>query len=329
MMEQYKPAPVNTVDHVSRFLWWLAAADPNILKHCRADRERYRIIGTAVLITWMFATLSWGYFFSTVVDDDLLIGLLALFFGFAILSIDRSLIAAMTRSNGIQGIAPVVFRMLLAITIGLFISQPVVLMLFKKDILAQMALNKQNKLEAFHQQLVEASATNKTALEEQQSRLQNELKQQQTQVKAYKDNYIQETDGTGGSGKIGASAIARIKKNEYLKAESDAVVKEANMQPQLLELETQLKQLHADNQQKEKAYAATLTDGFLTQITALNDLMAQHNAMRLRYRLVVFIIVFIEIQPLLSKLLMPKGEYEAMMASNIAQDIKSGKLHNV
>ncbi|MGN6508144.1 MAG: DUF4407 domain-containing protein, partial [Chitinophaga sp.] len=53
-------------DGFTRFLWWLATADADILKQCKADRERYRIIGIAVLVTGLFATLAWGYFFSTV-----------------------------------------------------------------------------------------------------------------------------------------------------------------------------------------------------------------------------------------------------------------------
>lgn len=327
MYKMKQQAPVPAIDNMSRFLWWMAAADAQTLKDCRADQERYRIIGTAVLITWMFATLSWGYFFSTVVEDDLLVGLLALFFGFAILSIDRSLIAAMTRKYGKQAIAPAVFRMLLAITIGLFISQPVVLMLFKKDIQAQMAINKQAKLDAFREQLAASVAANKTALEQQETTLLNELKKQQVQVKGYKDSYIQETDGTGGSGKIGASEIAGIKKNEYLKAEQEWLALEGKTQPRLEGLATQLTQLADQNQQKEKAYAATLTDGFLTQVAALNDLMAQNNALRLRYRLVVFIITLIEILPMLSKLLMPKGEYEEMVACNVAEDVAACQLN--
>jgi hypothetical protein len=90
--EQMAAAP----DGITRFLWWLAAADGDILKECRTEKERYRIIGISVLVTWMFATLAWGYFFSTIVNDDMIVLGLALFFGFAILSIDRTLIAAMS-----------------------------------------------------------------------------------------------------------------------------------------------------------------------------------------------------------------------------------------
>ena len=98
------------IDGFSKFLWWLATADAEILKDCPTDKERYRIIGIAVLVTWLFATLAWGYFFSTVVEDDLVIAGLALFFGFAILSIDRSLIAAMSRNGGKPQFLPVAFR---------------------------------------------------------------------------------------------------------------------------------------------------------------------------------------------------------------------------
>ncbi|HEY9259186.1 DUF4407 domain-containing protein, partial [Chitinophaga sp.] len=156
------PAP----DGMTRFLWWLAAADADILKDCRTEKERYRIIGISVLVTWMFATLAWGYFFSTIVNDDMVVVGLALFFGFAILSVDRTLIAAMTRTNGGIKVMPVIFRLVLAVTIGLFISQPVVLMLFKKDIDAQLELSKQTKLDAYRDQLVKLNAGQMATLQQ-------------------------------------------------------------------------------------------------------------------------------------------------------------------
>jgi hypothetical protein len=158
--------PVAMADGMTRFLWWLAAADADILKDCRTEKERYRIIGISVLVTWMFATLAWGYFFSTILEDDMVVAGLALFFGFAILSIDRTLIAAMSRNNGNMKVMPVIFRLVLAVTIGLFISQPVVLLLFKKDINAQLELGKQAKLDAYRAQLVKLNAGQTGALQQ-------------------------------------------------------------------------------------------------------------------------------------------------------------------
>jgi hypothetical protein len=314
-MEQTNTTTTTTTDGLSKFLWWLAAADATILRDCRSDQERYRIIGISVLVTWLFATLAWGYFFSTVTDDEAVVAGLAVFFGFAILSIDRSLIAAMSGA-GRRQFLPVAFRLILAFTIGLFISQPIVLLLFQKDIQAQMVLNRQGKLEKFREELAQLNAPHKAILEKDRQQWEQQLQQKEVQVKAYKDAYIKETDGTGGTGKIGESSIARVKKTEYLKAEEELAALRSALAPQLQERQAQQAEIWKENRLKEQAYVASLTDGFLAQTEALEELTEQHPPLRLRYRLIVLIITLIEIMPLLSKLLMPKGEYDKLMDHN-------------
>jgi hypothetical protein len=310
----------------SKFLWWLAAADAEILKDCPTDKERYRIVGIAVLVTWLFATLAWGYFFSTVVEDDLVIAGLALFFGFAILSIDRSLIAAMSRNGGKPQFLPVAFRLVLAVTIGLFISQPVVLMLFKKDIDAQMVLDRQSKLDHFRKEQAALNESLTKPLNQQIAIVNNQLTQKEEQVKEYKDSYIRETDGTGGSGKIGESSIAKVKKNEYLKSEEELRKLKKELDAQRLEKEAQLAVIRTEDSLKEQAYVGTLTNGFLSQIEALNTLTDEHPPLKQRYRLIVFIITLIEIMPLLTKLLMPKGEYDERLAAMTAGNVQAAQL---
>lgn len=98
------------------FLWWLASADPDVLKNSGPERVRFSIIGVSVLVTWMVATLSCGYFFSVVLKNEAAVGALALCLGLVILFIDRKLIA-------VRGY--VVFRLGLAVIIGLILSQPI------------------------------------------------------------------------------------------------------------------------------------------------------------------------------------------------------------
>lgn len=320
------PAETPAPDGFSKFLWWLATADAAILKDCPTDKERYRIIGIAVLVTWMFATLAWGYFFSTVVEDDLVIAGLAIFFGFAILSIDRSLIAAMSRNGGKPQFLPVAFRLVLAVTIGLFISQPVVLMLFKKDIDAQMVLDRQGKLDHFRTEQAALNAARTQPLQQEINTYKSQLLQKQEQVKDYKDGYIRETDGTGGSGRIGESAVAKVKKNEYLKSEEELRKLTKDLDSRRLEKEVQLAIIHKEDSIKEQAYLATLTNGFLSQIEALNTLTEEHPPLKQRYRLIVFIITLIEIMPLLTKLLMPKGEYDEKLAAMTAGSVQATQL---
>lgn len=313
-------------DGFTRFLWWLATADADILKQCQADRERYRIIGIAVLVTGLFAALAWGYFFSTVVQDDIAIIGLALFFGFAILSIDRSLIAAMHRNGGKPQFMPVAFRLLLAITIGLFISQPVVLMLFKKDIHAQMVLDRQEKMDKFRKEQTEFNALKTKDIRQHIANYQKQLAQKEEQVKEYKDSYIRETDGTGGSGRIGEMAVARVKKSEYLKADEELRKLKKELEPLQLEQAEKLALVRTEDSLKEAAYSATLTDGFLSQVEALNKLTDEHPPLKQRYRLIVFIITLIEVMPLLTKLLMPKGEYDARLAALTEGSVQSSEL---
>lgn len=320
------PTPPAAPDGFSKFLWWLATADAEILKDCPTDRERYRIIGIAVLVTWLFATLAWGYFFSTVVEDDLVIAGLALFFGFAILSIDRSLIAAMSRNGGKPQFLPVAFRLVLAVTIGLFISQPVVLMLFKKDIDAQMVLDRQSKLDHFRKEQAALNASRTLPLQNGITTINGQLAGKEEQVKDYKDSYIRETDGTGGSGKIGESSIAKVKKNEYLKSEEELRKLKRELDAQRLEKEAQLAVIRTEDSLKEQAYMATLTNGFLSQIEALHTLTDEHPPLKQRYRLIVFIITLIEIMPLLTKLLMPKGEYDEKLAAMTAGNVQATQL---
>jgi len=313
-------------DGMTRFLWWLAAADADILKECRTEKERYRIIGISVFVTWMFATLAWGYFFSTIVNDDLVVLGLALFFGFAILSIDRTLIAAMSRTNGNMKVMPVIFRLVLAVTIGLFISQPVVLMLFKKDIDAQLELSKQTKLDAYREQLVKLNAGQVATLQQSIDQGKQQLARKAAELKVYKDGYIKETDGTGGSGRIGESAIARVKKSAYLKSEEELEAMQRAWEPQLQQLQAQMARMHSVDSLKETVYMSTLTNGFLAQIEALHDLTETHPPVKQRYRLIVFIITLIEVMPLLSKILMPKGEYDEKLGAATAQGVAAARL---
>lgn len=315
-MESKKPAekPVqqDEPDSVTRFLWWLATVDPAVLKDCGPEKERYRIIGVSVLVTWVFATLAWGYFFSTITSDEMVIYPLALFFGFAILAIDRNLIAAMSKSSrkSGNGFLPVLFRLALAVTIGLFLSQPIILMLFKKDINTQIELNKEKKLQTYRQKLTDLNAPLVARYQTEVNSLQKQLKEAGDQVTYYKDSYIKETDGTGGSGKIGEASVARVKRNAYQKSEETLGLLQLELKPKLQTAQDSLQSIASENKRKEILYAATLTDGFLTQVEALNDLLEEHAPLRTRYRLIILIITLIEVMPVLSKLLLPGGEYE-------------------
>src|SRR5204862_3899856 len=135
----------------TRLLWWLATAEKELVQDCTVDRNRYAITGAAVMGTWLFATLAWSYFFSTVVGNTIVAILLGILMGLIILSIDRALIKGITAHNKRKA-APILFRMILALTIGTFMAQPALLYLFNKEIHVQISLdNEQRKMAKQHE----------------------------------------------------------------------------------------------------------------------------------------------------------------------------------
>lgn len=300
-------------------LWWMAAADASLMKDCGPDKFRYTVIGYTVMATWIFATLAWGYFFSTLFDDILIVLPAAIFFGFVILTIDRGLIAGLNSNGGKNKWLSLSLRLLLALTIGFFISQPVVLMLFEKDINAHLPVVKEKKITAYTKQVRDENAITLQQARTEIERIRGEQKLKEQEIADLKNAYIRETDGTGGSGKIGEYTIAKVKKMAYLKSEEDLITWKRSVQPVLDSALAKEKATEAAIQQRIAEFDKGLSDGFLTRIETLDDLMLVHPPVKYRYRLVIMLIMMIELMPLLTKLMMPSGLYEEKVQDAVQQ----------
>jgi hypothetical protein len=293
----------------TRFLWWLSTAEKELLADCVTDRNRYAIVGMSVLGTWAFATLAWTYFFTTVTASIIAAIALGMFMGAIVLSIDRALIKGMNRSNKSR-VVPLLFRGVLAMTIGLFMAQPALLYLFDKEIHVQVSIdNEQRKKQKLQQQdSVYAAARN--VWQQRKNTSQQQLSARYQEVAAARDAFIKETDGTGGSGKIGLKDIARAKEKEYLKLDSEYQLTQAALLPQIKSADSALAAMDATVQQEQKTFESLLNDGFITRIEALNNLVKNNASVAFRYYLLVAIFLLIELMPVISKWLLPSGTYE-------------------
>ena len=293
----------------NRFLWWLSTAEPELLTHCVIDRNRYAIVGMTVLGTWSFATLAWTYFFSTVVNNFFVAALLGLFMGWIILTIDRSLIKGINRSNK-KHFVPILFRGVLAFTIGLFMAQPALLYLFNKEIHVQISLDNEQRKKEKRQKQDSVYFTEKSALFQTRNTLQKELNSRYAEVSAAREEFIKETDGTGGSKKIGLKDIAQTKQKAYEKLAADYILKEQQILPRLKSIDSALARTDASIQKEQGAFESLLNDGFITRIEALNHLVKDNTAVAFRYYLLVAILLLIELMPVISKALLPEGPYD-------------------
>lgn len=292
-----------------KFLWWLSTAEEELIKDCVVDRNRYAITGLTILCTWLFATFAWMYFFSMVTDKWFILIPMGVFMGFIILCIDRALIKGIN-SNNKRKFLPLFFRLLLAGTIGTFMAQPALLFLFKKEVKQQISFDnefkKQQKLkqqEAFYSSQKQEITLNK-------AELQKKLDGKYFEVNKARENFISETDGTGGSKKIGLYQIAKTKKQAYELLLNEFTLLQQQVQPKIAALDSSLNEISIKMQNEQLAYNQLLNDGFLTQIEGLNNLIKPNTALQIRYWLLLTLLMLIELMPVIAKLLLPTGTYD-------------------
>lgn len=293
----------------TKFLWWLSTAEKELLQDCSVDRNRYAITGMAVMGTWLFATLAWSYFFYTVVNSVFVAIALGIFMGLIILSIDRALIKGITSANK-RKILPIAFRLTLALTIGTFMAQPALLYLFDKEIHVQISLdNEQRKISKQHE--VDSLYNNDvTQLQQQKTFIQQQLNTKYNEVATSRNAFIAETDGTGGSGKIGLKDIAKAKENEYEKLNGNYDQLNTSLQPKLNSIDSALNAININKEKEMQSFNTLMNDGFLTRIEALHHIIQNNATAQFRYYLLIIILVLIELMPVIAKSLLPVGTYD-------------------
>ena len=291
------------------WLWWLATAEKELIRDCVVDRNRYSIIGASVAATWVFATLAWTYFFSTTIDNAFLFVPLGFFMGLIILCIDRALIKGINKANK-NKLTPFLFRGVLALTIGTFMAQPAVLYIFDKEIRLQTSLDNEKRKQLKRTELDALFAGRKTELETTKTNLEKLLAQKQTGVSKARENFIGETDGSTGSGKIGISNIALAKRAEYQKLDQEYNELAQLTRPQIDTATARLTRLEKEIQTQENLFMTLLNDGFLTRIQAMQNLLKDNGALAFRYYLIVVILMLIELLPVIAKTMLPAGTYD-------------------
>ena len=293
----------------TRFLWWLGTAEKELLAGTAIDSNRYSIVGMTVLATWCFATLAWTYFFSTVTANSWWAIPLGIFMGFIILTIDRALIKSINRRISNQWL-PVLFRIILAGVIGLFMAQPALLYLFKKEIQQQIVIDNTGKQIANSHQVDSLYSNRKNELMAQKTSMQQEMANRFTTVNKARENFLAESDGSGGTGKVGIKDIALAKRNEYQKLDADYLQFVTSNQPKIAAIDGELKLVEDAIKKDQTTFKQYYNEGFLTQVEALQHLLKDHPALQYRYYLLVAILLLIELMPITAKLLLPIGTYD-------------------
>src|SRR5687767_8511450 len=188
------------------FLWNLAGFKRSIIAKCKVDKYHASVIGALLLMVGLYATIAWSFFFQTLGGSPLLTIGAGLFMGAFIVAFDRALIASM--ASGKANVFSLGFRLVLAILLGVFLSQPIILKLYEPEIKREAAILMDKKIVERKTELTAVYQNELTSLETQKADLQNQMDTKRATITQSEKDFKREMDGTGGTKKYGYSTVS-------------------------------------------------------------------------------------------------------------------------
>jgi hypothetical protein len=302
----------------SNFLWWCAGVHQKLLKQFPSEQVKYAGLGGVLLATFVLATLSSGYAIYSIFGNWIWTIAFALVWGFIIFNFDRFLVSTMRKYGVSKGrqLTMALPRLALALLIGLTIARPLELKIFEKEINVKMVENTHKKIQRNDSLLQIENKAQIANAENERQRITARRSLIEDTLGSLQNAYVQEADGTGGSGRRGIEKLTKLKQDAYNTAVSQ-------YSPELKQLSNDLKiqdsiiaASRASMEDKRKGYEGTAVSnmGFLERNKALSDLSDEESSVWWTSTLVSLLIILIEIGPVLSKLIMPIGPYDIALA---------------
>lgn len=140
------------LDRLERVFFWLSAASSETLADCPAwERRKYVAFGATVLVPSAFALIASAYAIGTLTDNWAYILPVAAVWSFIILTVDRALLATYRAYQNIfRKLSQFCLRIVVAALMGMTISHPMTLLLFRDTIQTVVEKDRQAEIDAEH-----------------------------------------------------------------------------------------------------------------------------------------------------------------------------------
>ncbi|MEH1009200.1 DUF4407 domain-containing protein [Winogradskyella sp. ECml5-4] len=366
---------------IYKLFLWSSGADLDILKQAPTDSNKYFGIGGTILFTALMASFAGGYAFFTAFKNPVLAIVFGLFWGALIFNLDRYIVSTFGVGDGKKTIsrqelfeaAP---RLLMAMLLGFVISTPLELKLFEKEINAEIS----TQIAITNNTIIKSGEDDPilTRLKTERADLDSAIK---NRIKAIEDKRIfwesankdknDEWNLGKFSGKRGKGEyyddlkkVADDSENAYLKIKEDFTELNDKDYQKIDQIDIKIKSrenLTQSEIQSQKTIQAQ-NDGLIARLKALDNLMYQEvssydvvdgekvlvsvekekTAVWYAKWLITILFIFIEIAPILFKMMTERGTYDdildrikheakvkqLLLQSNINQEINSSvKVH--
>ncbi|MFK5922843.1 MAG: DUF4407 domain-containing protein [Verrucomicrobiota bacterium] len=155
--------------------FWLAGAGSQSLENCPDwEQRKYVAFGATVLVPTVFAFIACAYALSTITDNWRIIIPVSMVWGFIILTIDRALLSTYRSYQPLhRKFNQFMLRFVVAILMGLTISHPLTLLLFKDTISSVIEKERETDITAVRQD----AAAEKTKIENKVTALEENIAQ--------------------------------------------------------------------------------------------------------------------------------------------------------
>lgn len=344
------------------FFLWSSGANLDILEQAPTDKNKYFGIGGTIIFTALMASFAGGYAFFTAFREELpavpgmpieytfLSEILSVFFGLfwgaLIFNLDRYIVSTFGVGDGKktisrQEIIAATPRLIMAIILGFVISTPLELKLFEKEIKAEIKRENLITSQEQNSNAVDNAKEQNLFYSDQIKTLDNKVKSRSEELTSKKnkrddayDKYMCELNGTCGTGIPGEGPVFREAKENYLTLNSEyQKIEREYSEINKIDNQTIIEYQETINENLKKAQqkvAALETeyesrDGLLARLHALNLLTKQDISLLFAKWLITFLFIFIEIAPILFKMMTERGAYDDIL-DRIEHEVKVEQL---
>lgn len=315
---EYQPEPPSWID---RFLWMCAGADPRLLGMSpHKEQVTYAAMGGFVFATGVLAfftsTFAFHMAFSSAEDGAgawVFAALGGMVWGLIIFNLDRYIVASTGKGDGTENITwgewkMATPRLLLACAIGISMSTPLELRIFKSEIDAELATRRATEERKLRTAMEETSGSDVRVAEEALARLQARLDSAEQRVFIADREATEEADGRGGSGRASLGPIYKRKIAVVEQRRSELAQLRERLAPDLAAA-TARRDAERAKHEARLAEGRKATDGLgglLARIRILHELSTWIP------RALTVLVLLLEIVPVLSKLMYKSGTYDML-----------------